>query len=66
MKKYPKTPQQKKVKIGGEFIKRFCKGKKGEEFVQCRTIVLKCAFNDEECDEELLEEKKKIIKKLES
>lgn len=53
MSKYPKTPQQKKVKIGGLLIKEVCKGKKGTEFRQCRTTVLKCAFHDDECDEEL-------------
>lgn len=61
--KYPKTEQQKKVKVGGELIKIVCKGKKGKQFSQCRTLVLKCAFHDDECDEELRELKRKILEK---
>lgn len=60
---YPKTPQQKKVKVGGLLIKEVCKGKKGTEFRQCRTQVLKCAFNDEDCSAELLKLKDEILEK---
>ena len=63
MAKYPKTEQQKKVKVGGELIRIVCKGKKGKVFQQCRSIVLKCAFHDEECNEELLELKREILEK---
>ncbi len=63
MKKYPKTPQQVKVKVGGELIKLVCTGKKGELFRRCRSIVLRCAFKDEECDAQLLDLKREIIEK---
>lgn len=63
--KYPETPQQRKVRIGGLLIKEMCKGKKGPEFFECRTEVLKCAFEDKECEEELLELKRKILLELE-
>jgi len=56
--KYPETPQQKKVKVGGEMIRRRCTGLKGEEFADCRSRVLKCAFDDEECEGDLLVEKR--------
>ena len=59
--KYPKTPQQIKVRIGGQLIKLMCKGKKGQEFRTCRTEVLKCAFDDKECNKKLLELKKKVV-----
>jgi len=62
--KYPETPQQKKVKIGGFLIKEICKGKKGTEFFECRTEVLQCAFDDEECKGKLLELKKKIVEEV--
>lgn len=64
MAKYPKTEQQKKVKVGGELIKIVCTGKKGKEFRQCRTVVLKCAFDNEKCDEYLLEKKREILKQV--
>jgi hypothetical protein len=63
MAKYPETEQQKKVRVGGQLIKILCKGKKGEEFVQCRTSVLRCAFHDDECGEELRELKREILQK---
>lgn len=55
MRKYPETPQQKRVKVGGFLIKEVCTGKTGTEFFQCRTEVLKCAFDDGECGAKLLE-----------
>jgi hypothetical protein len=64
MSKYPKTPQQKNVKAGGELIRIFCTGKKGTEFRQCRVEVLKCAFDDNECTVEALKAKRDVIKKL--
>lgn len=63
MSKYPETPQQKKVKIGGKMISIICKGKKGEEFIACRSLVLKCAFNDNECEGHLLDVKREILEK---
>lgn len=60
MSKYPETPQQTAVRIGGHLIRQFCKGKKGSEFSECRSIVLQCAFDDEKCPLELFEEKKKL------
>ena len=60
MAKYPETPQQKKVKIGGLMIREVCKGKKGMEFMECRTLVLQCAFDDEKCKKNILEVKKKL------
>lgn len=63
MSKYPKTQQQKKIKVGGELIKKVCTGKKGKDFVECRTTVLKCAFDDSKCDDELRELKREILEK---
>lgn len=60
MSEYPETPQQKKVEVGGQLIKIKCTGKKGENFVKCRSIVLQCAFDDKKCDEELLELKEEV------
>lgn len=64
MAKYPQTPQQKKVKIGGQLISKVCKGKKGKEFFECRSEVLKCAFDDKECGKKLLELKKKVLEEI--
>ena len=64
MSPYPKTPQQKKVRIGGLLIKELCTGKKGTVFYQCRTEVLKCAFDDDECAKKMLELKKKILEEI--
>jgi hypothetical protein len=64
MRKYPKTPQQKKVKVGGELIKVVCTGKKGTEFRQCRVEVLQCAFDDKKCNGSLLEKKNQIVEEL--
>lgn len=61
MKKYPKTEQQKNVKVGGELVRRLCKGKKGKDFFACRSMVLKCAFDDSKCDGELLDIKREIL-----
>lgn len=61
---YPKTPQQISVSVGGELIKRLCTGKKGEKFKSCRTEVLKCAFNDQECEKQLLALKKEILEEV--
>jgi len=61
--KYPKTDQQKKVKVGGELIRVVCKGKKGTEFRQCRVEVLRCAFDEEQCKDPLLKNKKREILK---
>ncbi len=58
--KYPKTPQQLKVKVGGELIRVVCTGKKGTEFRLCRIDVLKCAFDDEQCKGSLLKKKRDI------
>lgn len=58
---YPETPQQKKVRLGGLLIKELCEGKKGHEFFECRTMVLKCAFDDKECGPKLLELKHKLL-----
>lgn len=63
MAKYPETEQQKKVRVGGELIKKLCKGKKGQPFRRCRAKVLKCAFHDEECDGELHTAKREILEK---
>ena len=59
--KYPETPQQKRVKIGGFLIKLTCTGKKGQEFTRCRSEVLQCAFDDEKCKKDMLELKRKIM-----
>lgn len=59
---YPKTPQQEKVRIGGQLIKEKCTGKKGQDFRECRTTVLACAFDDDKCDEELKALKKQLSK----
>lgn len=64
MSKYPETPQQRKVKIGGAMIREKCSGKKGKDFFQCRSIILKCAFHDEKCEEELLELKRRVKEEL--
>lgn len=63
MAKYPKTSQQKKVKVGGELIRRVCKGKKGEDFIECRRAVLQCAFHDDKCDPRLMDLKREILEK---
>lgn len=55
------TPQQMKVKVGGEMIKEVCTGKKGEDFAKCRREVLRCAFHDEECEGDLAEVKKDLL-----
>lgn len=60
MAKYPETPQQGKVRIGGKLIRAVCKGLKGGEFFECRSTVLGCAFDDDKCGSELLELKKKL------
>lgn len=58
---YPKTPQQKSVRVGGLLVKEVCTGKKGKEFFRCRSEVLKCAFDDGKCREELLRLKSKLL-----
>lgn len=63
MSKYPKTEQQKKVEVGGEMIRRACKGKTGKDFIECRSRVLKCSFHDEECDADLKDVKREILEK---
>lgn len=64
MDKYPETKQQKSVRIGGGMLKGNCSGKKGSDFIQCRSTVLKCAFDDGKCAGNLLDLKKKILKEL--
>lgn len=64
MSKYPETPQQKKVKVGGELIRRLCKGKKGKGFMECRSKVLQCAFDDDKCKGELLTSKREAEEML--
>jgi len=61
--KYQKTEQQKKVKVAGELIRRVCKGKKGETFIECRREVLQCAFHDEKCQAHLREAKREVLEK---
>lgn len=60
MSKYPKTPQQRKVEIGGKMIREMCTGLKGNDFSKCRREVLRCAFDDEECEEDMIVVKGKI------
>jgi len=62
--KYPETPQQKRVKIGGFLIKLTCTGKKGQKFTRCRSEVLQCAFDDKKCEGKLLELKRRIEKEM--
>jgi len=64
MSKYPETPQQKNVKIGGSLIKTLCTGLKGSDFFQCRSDVLKCAFDDKECEQAMLELKQKMLEEM--
>ena len=64
MSKYPETPQQTKVRIGGEMIKLVCKGKKGKDFFECRSLVVSCAFDDAKCEGGLLERKKSVTEEL--
>lgn len=51
--KYPETPQQRNVKIGGSMIQARCTGLKGKDFTTCRSEVLQCAFHEDKCDIEL-------------
>ena len=48
MDKYPETPQQLKIREAGEKIKEECTGKKGKDFILCRTNILKEIFHPEE------------------
>lgn len=66
MSKYPETPQQTKVRIGGEMIKLVCKGKKGKEFLECRSLVVGCAFDDKKCEGGLLDTKHSVMDELKS
>jgi len=66
MSPYPETPQQEKVKIGGLLVRRVCTGKKGSEFFECRSEVLKCAFDETKCEGELKVLRGEALKELES
>lgn len=63
--KYPETPQQRNVKIGGVMIRESCKGLKGDDFTKCRSEVLQCAFHEDKCDIELKELKDEVKEKIE-
>lgn len=60
MSKYPRTPQQVTVAVGGQMIREACTGRKGTDFLACRREVLQCAFDDEECDAALRAMKDRI------
>ena len=58
--KYPKTDQQKKVEVAGKVVGKLCKGKKKDEFYECRHEILDCFFHDGKCDLQVLELVKEI------
>ena len=63
--KYPETPQQRNVRIGGAMIQARCKGLKDKDFTKCRSEVLQCAFHEDKCDIELNELKDEVKEKIE-
>ena len=63
--KYPETPQQRNVRIGGAMIQAMCKGLKGGDFTKCRSAVLQCAFHEDKCDIELKELRDEVKEEIE-
>ena len=63
--KYPETPQQRNVRIGGAMIRARCKGLKGGDFTKCRGEVLQCAFHEDKCDIGLKELRDEVKEKIE-
>jgi len=63
---YPRTEQQRKVKVAGKTVGLVCKGKKGKEFVACRVDVLQCLFKKDEgkCTVEIEKAKEEVEEKL--
>jgi len=64
-RKYPETPQQRNVRIGGAMIRAKCKGLRGSDFTKCRSEVLQCAFHEEKCGIDLKELRDEIEEKIE-
>jgi hypothetical protein len=63
---YPVTNQQRKVSVAGKTVRAVCTGKKGKEFVKCRTDVLQCVFgkNPAKCSIEIESAKQRVEENL--